>query len=91
MYYLFEQGNVPRAQNAVTISTTSENEISKLDEDNNGVVAVNLEAKEKKWKVQSVVWDSSKSVILLSLVLAFDAWIALFVCFKMNIIANIFN
>lgn len=83
---------VPRAHDAIaTISTQIENEITKLDEDNNGVVAVNLETKEKKWKVQSVGWDSNKSAILMGLVLAFDAWAVVFYCFKTNIITNIFN
>jgi len=91
MCFLFKQGTVPRAQNTVTVSTTLENQISILDEDNNGVVAVSMETKEKKWKVQSVIWDSNKSIMLFGLVLAFDAWAAVFYCFKTNIITNIFN
>lgn len=83
---------MPRAHDtAVITSATLENQITKLDEDNNGVVAVNLETKEKKWKVQSVGWDSRRSVLLLGLVLAFDAWAAVFYCFKTNILTDIFN
>jgi len=91
MCFLFKQGTVPRAQNTATVSTTLENQISILDEDNNGVVAVSMETKEKKWKVQSVIWDSNKSIMFFGLVLAFDAWAAVFYCFKTNIITNIFN
>lgn len=77
---------------AVVTSATLENQITRLDEDNNGMVAVNLETKEKKWKVLSVGWDSNRSMILMSVVLAFDAWAAIFYCFKTNVIANnIFN
>lgn len=83
---------MPLAHESTVITSTSlENQISKLDEDNNGVVAVNLETKEKKWKIQSVGWDSNKSMILLGLVLAFDAWAAVFYCFKSNVITNIFE
>lgn len=83
---------VPSAHESIIVTTTTlENQISKLDEDNNGVVAVNLETKEKKWKIQSVGWDSNKSIILLGFVLAFDAWAAVFYCFKSNIITNIFD
>lgn len=91
MCYLFKQGIVPLAQNTVTISATIENQISELDEDNNGMVAVDLETKEKKRKIQSVIWDSNKSMIFLGFVLAFDAWAALFYCFKANIITDILN
>lgn len=72
-------------ESVVIVSTLDENQISKLDEDNNGVVSVNLETKEKKWKLQSVGWDSNRSVIFLGLILAFDAWAAIFYCFKTNI------
>lgn len=91
MCYLFKQGIVPLAQNTVTISATIENQISELDEDNNGMVAVDLETKEKKRKIQSVIWDSNKSMIFLGFVLVFDAWAALFYCFKANIITDILN
>ncbi|XP_026818578.1 uncharacterized protein LOC113557320 isoform X1 [Rhopalosiphum maidis] len=87
-----EKGTVPRAHDVTVItSSTTENQITKLDEDDNGVVAVNLETKEKKRKVQFVGWDSNKSIILLGLVLAFDAWAAIFVCFKTNLFPDIFN
>lgn len=83
---------MPQAHDVTAItSSTIENQITKLDEDDNGVVAVNLETKEKKRKVQFVGWDSNKSIILLGLVLAFDAWAALFVCFKTNLLPNILN
>lgn len=83
---------MPRAHDVTEItSSTLENQITELDEDNNGVVAVNLETKEKKWKVQSIGWDSKKSIILLGLVLAFDAWAAIFVCFKTNLLPDIFH
>lgn len=83
---------VPSARNATVItSAILENQITKLDEDNNGVVAVNLETKEKKWTVQSIGWDSNRSLILLGLVLAFDAWATIFYCFKSNLLPNIFN
>lgn len=83
---------MPLAHNTTTInSVTPEDQITKLDEDNNGVVAVNLETKEKKWKVQSIGWDSTKSKTFLVIILAFDAWAALFYCFKANVITNIFN
>jgi len=83
---------VPQAHDVTAItSSIIENQITKLDEDNNGLVAVNLETKEKKWKVQSVGWDSNKSIILLGLVLAFDVWAAIFVCFKTNLFPNILN
>lgn len=72
----------------VVTSATLENQITQLDEDNNGMVAVNLETKEKKWKVQSIGWDSNRSMILLGVVLAFDAWAAIFYCFKTNVITN---
>lgn len=89
---LSKQGTVPRAHDVTAItSSTIENQITKLDEDDNGVVAVNLETKEKKRKVQLVGWDSNKSIILLGLLLAFDAWAALFVCFKTNLFPNILN
>lgn len=93
MCYLLKQGAVPLAHDTTVItSTTLENQITQLDEDNNGVVAVNLETKEKKWKVQSVRWDSNRSMILLGIVLAFDTWAAIFYCFKTNVITNnIFN
>lgn len=83
---------MPLAHDTTVItSAILENQITKLDEDNNGVVAVNLETKEKKWKVQSVGWDSRRSILLLGFVLAFDAWAAVFYCFKTNILTNIFN
>ncbi|VVC45714.1 Hypothetical protein CINCED_3A020502 [Cinara cedri] len=83
------KGAVPLAQNTTIItSATLENQIMQLDEDNNGVVAINLEPKEKKWKVQSVGWDSNRSMILLGIVLAFDTWAAIFYCFKTNVITN---
>lgn len=83
---------VPLAHENTVISTTSlDNQITKLDEDSNGVVSVDLETKEKKWKLQSVGWDSNKSIIFLGLLLAFDAWATIFYCFKTNIITNIFN
>jgi len=83
---------VPRAHDVAAItSSTIENQITKLDEDNNGVVAVNLETKEKKWKVQSVGWDLNKSIMMLGLILAFDVWAAIFVCFKTNLFPNILN
>ncbi|XP_025196070.1 uncharacterized protein LOC112595171 isoform X2 [Melanaphis sacchari] len=87
-----EKETVPRAHNVTAIaSTTIESQITKLDEDDNGVVAINLETKEKKRKVQLVGWDSNKSIILLGLVLAFDAWAAIFVCFKTNLFHDIFK
>ncbi|XP_022177177.1 uncharacterized protein LOC111038408 isoform X2 [Myzus persicae] len=87
-----DKGTVPRAHDVTAITcSTIENQITKLDEDNNGLVAVNLETKEKKWKVQSVGWDSNKSIMLLGLVLAFDVWAAIFVCFKTNLFPNILN
>ncbi|XP_001949724.1 uncharacterized protein LOC100162409 isoform X1 [Acyrthosiphon pisum] len=87
-----DNGTVPRAHDVTAItSSIIENQITKLDEDNNELVAVNLETKEKKWKVQSVGWDSNKSIILLGLVLAFDVWAAIFVCFKTNLFPNILN
>ncbi|XP_060859394.1 uncharacterized protein LOC132936654 isoform X2 [Metopolophium dirhodum] len=87
-----DKGTVPRAHDVAAItSSIIENQITKLDEDNNGLVAVNLETKEKKWKVQSVGWDSNKSIILLGLVLAFDVWAAIFICFKTNLFPNILN
>jgi len=83
---------VPQAHDVTAItSSTLENQITKLDEDNNGAVAVNLETKEKKRKIQFIGWDSNKSIILLGLVLAFDAWAAIFVCFKTNLFPNILN
>lgn len=89
---LFKQVTVPSARDAVVItSAPSEDQITKLDEDNNGMVAVDLEAKEKKWKVQSVGWDSTKSVTFLIFILAFDAWAAAFVCFKTNVLTDILN
>lgn len=89
---LFKQETVPQAHDVTAItSSIIENQITKLDEDNNGLVAVNLETKEKKWKVQHVGWDSNKSIILLGLVLAFDVWAAIFVCFKTNLFPNILN
>lgn len=88
-----EQGTlVPRAHDTTAIaSATLENQITTLDEDNNGVVAVNLETKEKKRKVQSVGWDTTRSVIFFCLILAFDVWAAIFYCFKTNILTDIFN
>lgn len=83
---------MPRARETADMtSVTSENHTANLDEGHNGVVAVDLETKEKKWKVQSVGWDSSRSAMLLGLVLAFDAWAVVFYCFKSNIITNILN
>ncbi|KAL4154492.1 hypothetical protein QTP88_000355 [Uroleucon formosanum] len=87
-----DKETVPQAHDVTAItSSIIENQITKLDEDNNGLVAVNLETKEKKWKVQHVGWDSNKSIILLGLVLAFDVWAAIFVCFKTNLFPNILN
>jgi len=92
MCYLFKQGTVPQAHDVtVDNSTTLENEITKLDGDNNGMVAVDLETKEKKWKVQSIGWDSNRSALFLSLILAFDVWAAVFYCFKTNTLPNIFH
>lgn len=90
---MFEQGTlVPRAHDTTVItSATLENQITKLDEDNNGVVAVNLETKEKKRKIQSVGWDTKKSIIFFCLILAFDVWAVIFYCFKTNILTDIFN
>lgn len=84
---------VPSAHESadVIVSTSAESQISKLEEDNNGVVSVDLETKEKKWKLQSVGWDSNRSIIFLGLILAFDAWAAIFYCFKANVLTNIFN
>lgn len=84
---------VPQAHDTVAVvsSMPLEYQVTKLDEDDNRVVAVDLETIQKKWKVQSVGWDSNRSVMLLGLALAFDAWAAVFYCFKTNIFNNILN
>jgi hypothetical protein len=83
---------VPQAHDSTVItSATLENQITKLDEDNNGVVAVNLETKEKKRKIQSVGWDTNRSIIFFGLILAFDVWAVIFYCFKRDILTDILN
>lgn len=90
--FLPKQGTVPLARDTTIVtSAISEEQITRLDEDNNGVVAVNVETKEKKWKVQLVRWEFTRSIILLGLFLAFDVWAALFYCFKTDVLTNILN
>ncbi|XP_050439550.1 uncharacterized protein LOC126845022 [Adelges cooleyi] len=85
-------GTVPQAHDAASaICPISENQISKLVKNDNGEVAVDLETKEKKWKVNSVGWDRTRTAIFLGLFLAFDAWAAIFYCIKNDIVGDIFN